>query len=70
MSNKKTTSNVVKLEIVHKADRFDQLMDDEDFFAELVYQINKNFILDVEACHDHDKQSFFNRMREAGQKKN
>ena len=57
MSKERVPANIVQLEIVSDTERPDSpsdgdlLLEDEDFFNDLIDLINQNFVLEVQACH-------------------
>ena len=54
MSTGNVPSNVFFLESIYNSESLDKLLDDEEFFMELIDLINQNFVMEVEASHIHD----------------
>ena len=55
MSTEAVRSNVFYLESVSDTESLDELLADEEFFVDLIDQINQNFVLEVEASHTHSE---------------
>jgi len=55
MSTEAVRSNVFYLESVSDTESLDELLADEEFFVDLIDQINQNFVMEVETSHTQDE---------------
>ena len=55
MSTDPVPSSVFHLETASNTESLDELLADENFFVDLIDQINQNFALEVEASHANDE---------------